>query len=134
MNNVVLLAQSTDLGGAFSPERLKYALEMTVLGLCAVFAVLALLWGVLILFKLFMYDAPKKKANKNVVANTPKAEPVVKTPASVAKSDDDVTVAVIMAAISAYISEDPNLAEQYAGGFRVVSFKRAQNKAAWNKK
>ena len=106
MKNVVLLAQSTDLGGAFSPERLKYALEMTVLGLCAVFAVLALLWGVLILFKLFMYDAPKKKANKNMVVNTPKVEPVVNTPAPVAKSDDDVTVAVIMAAISAYISEE----------------------------
>ena len=134
MDNVILLAQSTDLGGAFSAERLKYALEMTVLGLCAVFAVLALLWGVLVLFKLFMYDAPQKKAKEVKVADTSKPEPVAVTPAPVAKSDDDATVAVIMAAISAYISSDPNLAEQYAGGFRVVSFKRAQSKAAWNKK
>ena len=130
-----LAANVVDLGGAFSSERLSYALEMTALGLLAVFAVLAILWGVLALFKVFMYDMPQRKANAQkktepapVVAN----EPTVVT--TTASNNDDEVVAVIMAAISAYISADPALAEEYAGGFRVVSFKRVRDKAAWNKK
>ena len=132
-----LAANVVDLGGAFSSERLSYALEMTALGLLAVFAVLAILWGVLALFKVFMYDMPQRKAKAKaqkiaepapVVVN----EPNVVTP--VATNNDDEVVAVIMAAISAYISADPTLAEEYAGGFRVVSFKRVRDKAAWNKK
>ena len=132
-----LAANVVDLGGAFSSERLSYALEMTALGLLAVFAVLAILWGVLALFKVFMYDMPQRKAKAKaqkiaepapIVVN----EPNVVTP--VATNNDDEVVAVIMAAISAYISADPTLAEEYAGGFRVVSFKRVRDKAAWNKK
>jgi len=136
MNNVMLLAKTTgDLGGAFSPERVTYALEMTVLGIVAVFAVLAILWGVLALFKVFMYDIPQKKAKAKTKL---KEEPVVVTepiaPAPVVAQNNDETVAVIVAAISAYIAADPALAEEYVGGFRVVSFKRVRDKAAWNKK
>ena len=130
-----LAANAVDLGGAFSAERITYALEMTALGLLAVFSVLAILWGVLALFKVFMYDIPQKKAKaQKKVEPTPVVvnEPNVVTP--VAASNDDEVVAVIMAAISAYISADPALAEEYAGGFRVVSFKRVRDKAAWNKK
>ena len=136
MNNVTLLAQSTDLGGAFSPERVSYAIEMTILGMVAVFSVLALLWGILSLFKVFMYDIPQNNAKTKVVPSVKepaKVEPVA-APAPVVNTNDDATVAAIMAAISAYISSDPALAEQYAGGFRVVSFKRASTKASWNKK
>ena len=46
-----LAKATTDLGGAFSAERIKYALEMTALGLLAVFAVLALIWIVMTIFK-----------------------------------------------------------------------------------
>ena len=130
-----LAANAVDLGGAFSAERITYALEMTALGLLAVFSVLAILWGVLALFKVFMYDIPQKKAKaQKKVEPTPVVvnEPNVVTP--VAASNDDEVVAVIMAAISAYISADPALADEYAGGFRVVSFKRVRDKAAWNKK
>ena len=135
MNNVMLLTATADLGGAFSAERMTYAFEMTALGILAVFAVLAILWGVLALFKVFMYDMPQKKANATKKAEPAPVvvdEPAVVTP--VASSNDDEVVAVIMAAISAYISADPALAEEYAGGFRVVSFKRVRDKAAWNKK
>lgn len=124
-----------DLGGAFSSERILYSLEMTALGLIAVFSVLAILWGVLALFKVFMYDMPQKKAKalkKVEPASVVENEPTVVPP--VVSSNDDEVVAVIMAAISAYISADPTLAEEYAGGFRVVSFKRVRDKAAWNKK
>ncbi len=133
MNNVILLTAQGELGGAFSPERISYSLEMTALGLLAVFAVLAILWGVLALFKVIMYDMPQKKAKAE-----PKEEPAVAfepvAPVPVIAQNDDETVAVIMAAISAYIAADPALAEEYAGGFRVVSFKRVRDKASWNKK
>jgi len=135
MNSLTLLANTTaDLGGAFSPERITYALEMTALGILAVFAVLALLWAVLGLFKVLFYNDPKKNEKKTpeVVAAP---EVVVPTPIEtvpVATQNNDATVAVIMAAISAYISSDPELAQMYSGGFRVVSFKRVRDKASWN--
>lgn len=133
MNNVMLLAKTAgDLGGAFSSERITYSLEMTVLGMVAVFAVLAILWGVLALFKVIFYDSKQKKEKAPAEEKTVVTETVV--PAPVASQNDDETVAVIMAAISAYIAADPALAEEYAGGFRVVSFKRVRDKAAWNKK
>jgi len=107
---------------------------MTALGILAVFAVLALLWAVLGLFKVLFYNDPKKNEKKTpeVVAAP---EVVVPTPIEtvpVATQNNDATVAVIMAAISAYISSDPELAQMYSGGFRVVSFKRVRDKASWN--
>ena len=130
------LAKTTEdvLGGAFSAERIKYALEMTGLGLLAVFAVLALIWGILAIFKVFMYDIPNKKLKKAVKEekniDVAPAEVVI-TPEA---SSNDATVAAIMAAISAYIADDPALSEQYPNGFRVVSFKRVRDKAFWNSK
>ena len=130
------LAKTTEdvLGGAFSAERIKYALEMTGLGLLAVFAVLALIWGVLAIFKVFMYDIPNKKLKKAVKEekniDVAPAEVVI-TPEA---SSNDATVAAIMAAISAYIADDPALSEQYPKGFRVVSFNRVRDKAFWNSK
>ena len=133
-----LAATVNDLGGAFSPERISYSIEMTALGLIAVFAVLALILFVLSLFKFFLYDIPNKKKESNDAVQT-KIEPSVKqvvTPVKAASVTDsnDATVAAIMAAISAYIAEDPELSQQYAGGFRVVSFKRVRQKASWNTK
>ena len=135
MNMMMVL--SVDLGGAFSPERLAYAGKMTLLGMLMIFAVLGLLWGVLALFKVFMYDMPQRKAKAKAQKKTEPAPVVANEPTVVtttASNNDDEVVAVIMAAISAYISADPALAEEYAGGFRVVSFKRVRDKAAWNKK
>ena len=131
-----LAAAVNDLGGAFSPERISYSIEMTVLGMVAVFAVLAIIWFVLSLFKVFLYDATNKKQSSNVEV---KAEPTVKqvekpVEAVPATDSNDATVAAIMAAISAYIAEDPELSAQYADGFRVVSFKRVRQKASWNTK
>ena len=137
--NFNLAKEAVDLGGAFSPERIQYALEMTALGLLAVFAVLILIWGVLAVFKFFLYDAANKKKKAPKSKESPKApekaseNPVVASKAT-AVSNNDATVAAIIAAISAYISEDASLNEQYANGFRVVSFKRVRGKASWNSK
>ena len=62
---VNILAKTTEnLGGAFSPERLEYALQMTLLGIGAVFAVLSLIWLVLVVFKFFLYDLKNRDTKK----------------------------------------------------------------------
>lgn len=133
MINSNLAKVTEDLGGAFSGERLVYSLEMTLLGLGAVFSVLAIIWAVLALFKVFSTASVKKEAAKEKVsAPAPVAVPNAVTEPE--QSDDDATVAAIMAAISAYISSDEKLSEEYSGGFRVVSFKKVRDKASWNQK
>ena len=136
---VNILAKTTEnLGGAFSPERLEYALQMTLLGMVAVFAVLSLIWLVLVVFKFFLYDLKNNNSKKSNATKSQSAQkvlpPVVSGPIPATQSSDDATVAAIVAAISAYISSDPALKDEYAGGFRVVSFKRVRAKASWNNK
>lgn len=115
--------------GAFSPERLAMTGEMILVGLGMVFAVLATLWGVLTIFKLVFAKPEKKKAE-------PKPAPAVEEaptyePETVAEATDDgELVAVITAAVAAYMaSEEPDAAPN---GFRVVSFRRANGGRAWN--
>ena len=118
-----------DLGGAFSPERLSMAGLMIVQGMGMVFLVLAILWLVLLIFKKVFYKDPAK-ASKS--PKEPKAaEPTLTTPAAPAASDDAL-VAAITAAVAAYIDSDPALSSQFAGGFRVVSFKKKNGKTSWN--
>ena len=45
-------------------DRMSYGLQVFAVGLGTVFAVLAILWLALILFKVFLYDIPEKKAKK----------------------------------------------------------------------
>ena len=50
----------------------------------------------------------------------------------VAPADDGALVAAITAAVAAYIDSDPALSSKFAGGFRVVSFKKKNGKTSWN--
>lgn len=99
-------------------ERLSESLQVSLLGLGTVFAVLALLWGVLELFRLFFYDLPNKRKN----ASTEKKAPVksesapVAQPAQSVQSDEEL-VAAIVAAV-AQVMDKP------ASSFRVVSFRK----------
>ena len=116
-----------DLGGAFSPARLQKAGLMIIQGIGMVFLVLAILWLVLLIFKKVFYKDPAaaKKADEPAPASTP--APVASAPAN-----DDALVAAITAAVTAYIESDPSLSSQFAGGFRVVSFKKKNGKTSWN--
>lgn len=115
-----------DLGGAFSAERLSLAGLMIIQGMGMVFLVLAILWMVLVIFKKIFYKDPAKTEKKT--EKTADAAPAA-VPAS---ADDAQLVAVITAAVAAYIDSDPALASQFAGGFRVVSFKKKNGKTSWN--
>ena len=118
-------------------ERLAYSLRMLIVGMLMVFAVLTLLWGVLAISRYFFYEIPKRrKESKTEVAEnklehiapaTPEPEPAPVAAAPAA--DDAALVAAITAAIAAALAEDG-----YTGGFRVVSFRRAENSRAWNRK
>ena len=118
-------------------ERLAYSLRMLIVGMLMVFAVLTLLWGVLAISRYFFYELPKRrKESKTEVAEnklehiapaTPEPEPAPVAAAPAA--DDAALVAAITAAIAAALAEDG-----YTGGFRVVSFRRAENSRAWNRK
>lgn len=134
LNGVVLstVASQSDLGGAFSAERLALAGQMTLIGMGMIFAVLAILWGVLVIFKLIFTRKPKKKT-KN--AEELKAESAVApTPAVVenVETDDGELIAVITAAVAAYRADTEDEAD--AGSFRVVSFRRTNGGRAWNSK
>ena len=113
-----------DLGGPLSPARLQRAGLMIIQGMGMVFLVLAVLWLVLLIFKKIFYKDPAAASKK---APEPAPAAPVATPAS-----DDALVAAITAAVSAYIDSDPALSSQFAGGFRVVSFKKKNGKTSWN--
>ena len=123
-----LYVAGQDMGGAFSAERLSLAGQMTLIGMGMIFSVLALLWAVLAIFKI-VFVRPEKK--KKVEAPVAQPAPVTEETATVSDdANDDELVAVITAAVAAYMAqEEPDAAPS---GFRVVSFRRANGGRSWN--
>lgn len=115
---------------AFSGEAWSEAGKVTLLGMGMIFAVLALLWLVLAVFKVLFVKNGAKKTAQEKKETAPVAETV---PAPVAKSsDDEELIAVITAAIAAYRASEEGMDSAQADGFRVVSFKRAGRGRSWN--
>ena len=112
----------------FSADAVKYALEMTLLGMGMIFAVLGVLWGVLAIFKL-VFARPKKEKKTN--SPTVEEAPVIAEPTPAA-TDDAELIAILTAAIMAYESEQNPDAS--IGNFRVVSYRRANGGRSWNAK
>ena len=98
-----------------------YGLQFSVFGLVVVFGVLALLWGILEVFRLVFSgtNKEKKSAAKAAPANVEEETAAAIAAAIAAANDDSELVAAITAAIHAY-----RKASGEVGGFRVVSFKR----------
>lgn len=142
VNNLIFtgaLAVGTEKYAPFSADAWAEAGQMTLLGMLMVFAVLGTLWAVLTVFKLaFVGRAPKNKAPKKKISAEKSDEPtIIAMPGAApfsqpAQNDDAQLVAVITAAISAYIEAEES--NEFAGGFRVVSFKRVQKTRTWNNK
>lgn len=109
-------------------ERLSEAGIMVVKGMLMVFAVLATLMLVLMLMeRIFVKKpAPKKAESAPAPAVAPAPAP---EPEPTVVEDDGAIVAAITAAIAVVLAEGG-----YNGGFRVVSFKRADRRSAWNTK
>ncbi|MBO5204307.1 MAG: OadG family protein [Clostridia bacterium] len=117
---------------ALTYETIELMWQTPLLGIGMVFAVLAILWGVLAIFKfVFAGKTPKEPKPVNV---KPVEQTSVQTvaPAPVAQSNDAELVAIITAAVAAYMAEEGT--DAYSGGFRVVSFKRVRGGRTWNTK
>ena len=136
---VTLLFTWPNVTGMPIGERVAYALRMLIVGLGAVFAILALLWGVLVLSRILLHDMPaRRREEEKAESAKPSApavvQPVVPAPVPVAQpaaQDNGALIAVITAAVSAAMADEGTLPP---GGFRVVSFRRTSNAGAWNRK
>ena len=118
-------------------EKLSIGGQVTLLGMGTVFAVLALLWGLVELLHLLLssFSGEKKKNASSpatpTVAPAPAPAPVAAAQApapaiQTGTTDDLAIIAVITAAIAASEGRDPS-------AFRVVSFQRANNKFSYGK-
>ena len=139
--NVVALAIRAD--GTYTPfsgDAIKYALEMTLLGMGMIFAVLGILWCVLTVFKLVFARPSNKKEIKEEIKEEIKKEntaavataEVAKPAVAPAAADDSELIAILTAAIMAYEAEQNP--EAPIGNFRVVSYRRANGGRSWNAK
>ncbi len=132
LNQVVSAVAAIDYGGAFSPERLVLAGQMTLIGMAMIFAVLTALMLVLMVFKqIFAKD--QKTAKEKPVKETSAVANVIAESAQVmnaapAITQNDELIAVITAAVAAYRAEEGESTD----GFRVVSFRRSNSPRAWN--
>ncbi len=126
MKNILLTPIFAAVEGAANvPEdilgKLGYGLQIAVIGILIVFAVLAIIMGVLYAFEYFFYTLPNK-AKK--APEAPKAAPV-KTPApavtlpSVSADNDEEIAVVIAAAVAAYYEQAAPTSK-----YRIKSFRR----------
>ena len=116
MNFIMLEAASASDVMSFS-DRASEALQVSLLGIGTVFAVLAILWGVLEIFRFFFYDLPNKAKKSEKKAEAPKVPVAAPAPVVQAASSDEEIVAAITAAISVVL-------DRPASSFRVVSFRK----------
>ena len=118
--NVLLDLESMDFSQPIAEfaDKLTFGGMMLGIGMLAIFAVLCLLWGALVLFKIGFYDLPaKKKATAEAPAAPAPVAPVT-VAAIPAANEDEELIAVLAAAIA--MAESENLGAK----FRVVSFRR----------
>ena len=117
--NFVLCSQALarlSVTGMNFGERLAYSGRMMLLGTVTVFAALAILWGVLVLFRLCLVRAEKKKAPVSPAGNTS---------VQGATAPDDGELAAAIAAALALTLE----AEGKPSSFRVVSYRKIQTES-----
>ena len=99
-------------------ERTAEALQDTLIGM---------LWGVIELFHFFVTAATKKNRKAEEKPDEKLPAETVPTNDTADNADDGALIAAITAAVSVCIDVP-------AGSFRVVSFKKAQSDAHWNKR
>ena len=116
---LMLAADASAFENMTFADRASEALRVSVLGIGMVFAVLAILWLVLEVFRYVFYDLPNKgkldeKKTEKPAKTEPAPAPVV---TQVTASDDGEIIAAITAALCVVLDKP-------ATGFRVVSFRK----------
>ena len=107
--------QTVTINGDNFADMLAFGAKMLLIGVGTVFSVLALIWGALVLFRIFFHDLPAKHAEKRSVHAF--AENTADVPGS-EQTDEGELIAVLTAAVVAAESDAPGKK------FRVVSFRR----------
>ncbi len=137
MTNFNLFAE-VDMGSVMNngmslTEKITDSVKITLLGMGCIFGVIFTIWLMLTIFRFLINGLPKKSEKPKTPAKPKAPEKPSVTVSAVAvqptATDDSVTVAVITAAISAYLastSEDGTVLP-----FRVVSFKKKSG-TPWN--
>lgn len=118
MDQTILVALTAN-GRSFA-ENAKEAGIVTLLGMVAVFVVLALLWGIIEILHRLLSGTEKPSGQTETEKVAPAAPEASAVQPVAQETDDGALIAAITAAISASLAE-----QGYTGGFRVVSFKRA---------
>ena len=133
MNNLIFLAKASEFvdpvgeGTAWADRLARFTglgIQTFLLGICTVFAVLAILWGCLEVFRYVFYTIPEKKKAEAAANVAPVAPAVEAEPEVVETSDDGEIVAAIIAAITAMRSDEAAENGVAPGAFRVVSFRK----------
>ena len=122
MLNFMLDASATDTFPFFTPERMLSALGVLGRGVVTVFAVLCIVWGALVVIRIFLHDIPARRAAAKEQAPAAPAAPVAPPAPVVASTDDTLLVAILTAAVAAFRAEEGDSDT----GFRVVSFNRTK--------
>ena len=106
-------------------------LLLIALGAILAFAAIGLLWAVLSVFKkVFGSGSGKNSSDEQYTAS---ADVSTATAVSVTPANDAQLIAVLTAAVAAYMAEENGTAPD-PNTFRVVSFKRVSSGRAWNSK
>ena len=100
-------------------ENITQGAVVAVIGICTVFTVLAILWGVLELMRI-VFTAKKK------TAAAPAAQAVTPALAPSIEEDDSELIAVLTAAIAASLN-------QSTYNLKIKSYRRVDSAPVWNK-
>lgn len=129
MNTTLFMLEAGAVGGKVIEysnwtfaDRVSEALSVSALGLGTTFAVLAVLWGILEIFRFFFYDLPKRRSGEVKKEEKPakqvKPAPVAAPTAPVANISSDAELVAAISAAIAVVLDKPTTS------FRVVSFRR----------
>ncbi len=112
-------------------ERLSVGAEVAIMGILIVFFVLAIIWGVLELFRVIFYEIPKRRSEKVQAKGDAavKADAIDAPMAPVSPQEDgaqtEETEGEVLAAITAALAV---MLERPPSSFRVVSFRKKQSR------
>lgn len=103
------------------PENITQGAVVAIIGICTVFTVLAILWGVLELMRV-VFTFKNKKAAKPAPAATAVAPAAPAAPAE----DEGELIAVLTAAIAASLN-------QSTYNLKIKSYRRVDSAPVWNR-
>ena len=111
MNFLLAFELPESLGG-----KMEFGLQTALIGVLIVFSILLLLMGVIYLFQLIFYTIPKRRKRVSLLPPVDSPNPT--------DGDDAQVIAVLSAAVAAYLSGSDGYVPASAERYRIRSFRR----------